>query len=157
MGNFCGGSDGKSICLQRGRPRFDPWVGKIPWRRKWQPTPVCLPGKSHGQRILTGYSPWGHKESDMTEQLHFTSLERKPADFGKSGSYFSLIRAQSSYRIFLLCVCWVMSNILSVCGHPLQWPLIRDSSELPWLFLQIYLITGYPASALLMAFLSPPP
>ena len=45
---------------------FDPWVGKIPWRRKWQPTPVFLPGKCHGQRSLVGYSPWGCKESDMT-------------------------------------------------------------------------------------------
>ena len=44
-----------------------PWVRKIPWRRKWQPTPVFLPGKSHGQRSLVGYSPWGRKESDMTE------------------------------------------------------------------------------------------
>ena len=42
------------------------------WRRKWQPTPVLLPGKSHGQRSLIGYSPWGHKESDMTERLYFT-------------------------------------------------------------------------------------
>ena len=50
--------------------RFDPWVGKIPWRRKWQPTPVLLPGESHGQRSLVGYSPWGRKESDRTEQLH---------------------------------------------------------------------------------------
>ena len=41
------------------------------WRRKWQPTPVFLPGESHGQRSLVGYSPWGRKESDMTERLHF--------------------------------------------------------------------------------------
>ena len=40
---------------------FNPWVGKIPWRRKRQPTPVFLPGKSHGQRRLVGYSPWSHK------------------------------------------------------------------------------------------------
>ena len=53
---------------------FDPWVGKIPWRRKWQPTPGLLPGKPHGLRILVGYSPWGRKESDTTERLHFTSL-----------------------------------------------------------------------------------
>ena len=52
------------------RPRFDPWVGNIPWKRKWQPTPVFLPGESHGQRSLAGYSAQGHKESDMTEQLH---------------------------------------------------------------------------------------
>ena len=42
----------------------------FPWRRKWQPTPVFLPGKSHGWRSLAGYSPWGHTESDMTEQLN---------------------------------------------------------------------------------------
>ena len=49
------------------RHRLNPWVGEIPWRRKWQPTPVFLPGESHGQRRLVGYSPWGHKESDMTD------------------------------------------------------------------------------------------
>ena len=58
-------------CLQCGRPGFDPWVGKIPWRRKWQPTPVFLPGESHGQRSLVGYSPQGLKELDTTERLHF--------------------------------------------------------------------------------------
>ena len=41
--------------------------GLIPWRREWQPSPVFWPGESHGQRGRTGYSPWGHKESDMTE------------------------------------------------------------------------------------------
>ena len=41
------------------------------WRRKWQPTPVFWPGESHGQRSLVGYSPWGRKESDTTERLHF--------------------------------------------------------------------------------------
>jgi len=68
---FPRGSEGKSVCLQCGRPGFDPWVRKVPWGRKWQPTPVFLPGKSHGWRNLVGYSPWGHKESDTTEQLHF--------------------------------------------------------------------------------------
>ena len=48
---------------------IDPWVGKIPWRRAWQLDPVFLPGESHGQRRLAGYSPWGCKESDTTEQL----------------------------------------------------------------------------------------
>ena len=45
---------------------FDPWVGKITRKKKWQPIPVFLPGKFHGQRRLAGYSPWGCKESDMT-------------------------------------------------------------------------------------------
>ena len=49
------------------RHRFDPWVGKIPWSRKWQPTPVFLLGKFHGQRGLLGYSLWGLKESATTE------------------------------------------------------------------------------------------
>ena len=61
----------KNLCLQCGRPGFKPWVREIPWRRKWQPTPIVLPGKFHGQRSLVGYSPWGRKESDTTEQLHF--------------------------------------------------------------------------------------
>ena len=49
------------VCLQCGRPGFDPWVGKIPWRRSWQPTPVFLPREFHGQRSPVGYSPRGPK------------------------------------------------------------------------------------------------
>ena len=48
---------------------FYPWVGKIPWRREWLPTPVFLPEKFHGQRSLAGHRPWGHKEMDTTKQL----------------------------------------------------------------------------------------
>ena len=62
-----------------------PWIRKIPWRRKWQPTPVFLLGESYGQRNLVGYSPWGHKESEMTEQLSVhthTHLITPPKDFG---------------------------------------------------------------------------
>ena len=51
------------------RPEFNPWVGKIPWRRAWQHTPAFLPGESHGQRSLVGYSPWGRKALDTTEPL----------------------------------------------------------------------------------------
>ena len=61
---FPGGSDGE----ESRRLGFSPWVGRIPWRREWPPTPVFLPGESRGQRILVGYSPWGHKALDMTEQ-----------------------------------------------------------------------------------------
>ena len=52
----------QSICLPRGRLEFDPWVGKIPWRRAWQPTPVFLPRESHEQRSLVGYSPMGSQK-----------------------------------------------------------------------------------------------
>ena len=61
-------SDKESTCQCR-RLGFNPWVGKIPWRRKWQPTPVFLPGEFHGQRSLAGYSPCDHKELDTIEQL----------------------------------------------------------------------------------------
>ena len=59
-----------SVCLQCGRPGFDPSVRKIPWRRQWRPTPVFLPGESHGRRSLVG-SNWIREQSDTTEQLHF--------------------------------------------------------------------------------------
>ena len=61
---------GKEPACQCRKSRFDLWVGKIPWRRKWQPTPVLLPGKTHGQRSLAGYIPWRRKESDTTENAH---------------------------------------------------------------------------------------
>ena len=61
---------GKEPACQCRRHRFDPWVWKTLWRRKWQPTPIFLPGESHGQRSLAGYSPWGYKESDMNERQH---------------------------------------------------------------------------------------
>ena len=67
---FPGGLDGRSrICLQCKRCKFKPWVRKVLWRREWQRTLVLLLGESHGQRSLEGYSSWGCKESDTTEQL----------------------------------------------------------------------------------------
>ena len=69
---FPGGSSGKELsyqCRKRKRLGFDPWVKKIPWRRKWQPTPVFSPGESHGQRGLAGYRPWGRNESEKTKGL----------------------------------------------------------------------------------------
>ena len=71
-----GGARGKEPacrCRRCKRLRFDPWVGKTPWRRKWQPTPVFLPGECHGQRSLAGYSPWGRKEPDTLKQLSISS------------------------------------------------------------------------------------
>ena len=60
---------GWKSCLQCRRLGFDPCVRKIPQWREWLPTPVFLPRESHGQRSLVGYSPWGHKELDTTEQI----------------------------------------------------------------------------------------
>ena len=79
MWGFPGDSNGKGIRLQCRKPGFSPWVGKIPWRRKWQPTPVFLPGESHGQRNLAGYSPWdsqrvGHNRVTNTFTFHILCI-----------------------------------------------------------------------------------
>ena len=74
---FPGGVVGKESNHQCRRPKilgFNPRVGKIPWRRKWQPTPVFLLGESYEQRSLEGCSPWGHKELVTTEQIHMNAL-----------------------------------------------------------------------------------
>ena len=75
-----GGASGKEPicqCWSHKRLRFDPWVGKIPWRRAWQPTPIFLPGESHGQRSLASYSPLGRKGSDATEQFSKSEKEQE--------------------------------------------------------------------------------
>ena len=81
---------------------FDPWVRKIPWSRKQQPTPVFLPGKFHGQKILVGYSPWGFSESDITEQLSIQHLQRichMPNI--KCYLYYSLILSSKIYSFYV--------------------------------------------------------
>ena len=78
MWNFLANTRGKEPacqCRRHKRPGFNPWVGTIPWRRAQQPT-VFLPGESCGQRSLVGYSPWGHKESDMTEVTQYTRVHK---------------------------------------------------------------------------------
>ena len=84
---FSGGSGKETACqcTKRKRHGFTLRVRKIPWSRKQQPTPIFLPGKFHGERSLVGYSPWGHKESDMTERLsipHFLILGWPKSSFG---------------------------------------------------------------------------
>ena len=74
IGGFSGGALEKNLPANAGGSRdtsFDPWVRKIPWKRKWQPTPVFLRGKSHGERSLVGCSSWGRKETDMTEHTEY--------------------------------------------------------------------------------------
>ena len=64
-------SDSKESAYNAGDFKFDPWIGKIPCRRKWQPTPVFLPGKFHGQRSLAGYSPWvARVRHDINKHTH---------------------------------------------------------------------------------------
>ena len=74
------GKESTCQCRRLKRQGFNPWVGKIPWRRNWQLTPVFLPGESYGQRSLTGYSQWGHRVrhnwSNKTTTQHY-----KPVNF----------------------------------------------------------------------------
>ena len=72
---------------------FNPWVRKIPWRRAWQPTPVFLPGESHGQRSLVGYNPWDHKELDTMKKLSMHSTHnRNVAKLLNNSNFYRFIR-----------------------------------------------------------------
>ena len=89
--------NGKKICLQCRRHRrckFDPWVGKIPWRRKWQPTPVFLPEKSQEHRSLAGCSPRGLKELDMTE--HWSQREPQLARCARELPFKWMLQSHAS-------------------------------------------------------------
>ena len=82
------------MCFLCWRPGFDPWVRKIPWRRKWQPTPAFLPGKSHGQRKLVGYS-----QTQLSNQhFHFHNIIKIPTLYRK-------IHAESYKRVFIEVLC----------------------------------------------------
>ena len=77
IGVFLGGASGEESTCQCRRHGFDPWVRKIPWSRKWQPTLIFLPGKSHGQWSLAGYSPLGHREMDTLSIHTFNLIGRR--------------------------------------------------------------------------------
>ena len=82
---FPGGLGGKEFACNTGDPGLIPELGRSPWRRKWRPTPVLLPEKSHGQRSLAGYSPWGRKESDSAERLTLAPEPSPAQDPGWDG------------------------------------------------------------------------
>ena len=84
--------------VQSLRLGFDPWEGKIPWRRAWQSTLVVLPDKSHGQRGLAGCSPWGHKELDMTEHTHMPCPSRKGMNTPEGDSEMGGLHCHCSFR-----------------------------------------------------------
>ena len=104
---FPGSSDGKASVCNEGDlgliPGFDPWVGNIPWRRKWQPTPVSLPGESRGRRSLVGYGPQGHKESDTTKRLQFSYT------IGNSSQYSVVINGKRMCKR-VECLLWWSSG-----------------------------------------------
>ena len=120
------------VCLQCRRPRFDPWVGKIPWRRKWQLTPVFLPGEPHRQGSLLGCSLWGHhslcscKKSDMTERLTLSVLYR--GSVSQSSQLFATPVKMRPFELVLIQSTW----------HPfkrtflVRWMQRKKSYEVSW-------------------------
>ena len=109
MSRFVGGH----YCLQCRRSGFSPGLGKIPWRRKWLLFPVLLPRDFHGQRSLTGYSPWGHKKSDTSKQLTLKSWT------------LMFIKPLS---VVCVCVC-VCACIICVCVH--GWMGVAETHYMP--------------------------
>ena len=75
---FPGGSEGKEFACNVGDLGSIPGLGRSPWRKEWLPTPVFWPGELHGLRSLASYSPWGHKDLDMTEQLPLSFIHTYP-------------------------------------------------------------------------------
>ena len=82
-------SSKESVCQCR-KCKYNPWVRKIPWRRKWQTMPVFLPGKSHGHRSLAGYSPWGHKRTryDLVAKQFYYRMQVSSMRAGTSSVYY---------------------------------------------------------------------
>ena len=125
---------GKESSCQNRIHRFDPWVRKILWRREWPCTPVFLPGKSHGQRGLAGYSPWGRKELDKTEWLsshtgpNWNSKSINPIFFWKKKKRTG-IKSLST-------LCLLMNQHATVSNFLTAFPLISLSFSLvkPLLF-----------------------
>ena len=114
------GTESACRCRRPKRLGFNPWVRKIPWRRKWRLTPVFLPGKFNGQRSLVGYSPWGRKELDMTKHtvIHLLS------SFQNSGS----VASSSLLPVLLSLVPFKTISLLSL------WCDLRREPMETWVF-----------------------
>ena len=102
----------KNLPVMQEEARLHPWVRKIPWRREWQPTLAFLPGESHGQRNLAGYSSWDHKESDTTEPPTLFTFKKLPTPtlFLPSASW-----SLWCFRMWPHMACWLLRlGLLSV-------------------------------------------
>ena len=105
---------------------MEPWIRKIPWRRKWQPTPVFLPGESHGWRSVVGYSPWGRKESDTTERLHFHTFFIHSSVSVHLGCSNVLAIIYSAVYLFELWFSQGICPVVGLLGHAVK---VKSESE----------------------------
>ena len=135
LSRWCCGKESACQCRKHRRHGFNPWVGKIPCSRRWQPTPIFLPGESHGQRSLVDFSPWAHKELDMTEQgcmMHNTftsdtkSFEWFCKNFWSSRSNHAAAAAAKSLQSCLT-LCDPIDG--SPPGFPIPWSLQARTLE----------------------------
>ena len=126
--------NGKDSTCQCRRPGFDSWVGKIPWRRESQPTPVFLPGESHGQRTLAGYSPWGHKELDTTEHKH----AQTPGYLFYNMGYNPILL----YFVGKIVLTLALGSSFSSCPYPLHVPTLLCALFLSVFSFEFSLLSG---------------
>ena len=119
-------------------PRFDPWVGKIPWSRKRQSTLALLPRKSHGQRSLAGYSPWGHKESDTTESLNNSSNRALLSPAPSLGWRAAPPPAHSAPWLLrsVSNISWTPLSVLKPCPKSI-WPWVSPSQNGNWILTEV--------------------
>ena len=134
---WCSGKESACQCRRHKRCGFNPWIGKIPWNRKWQPTPALLPGKFHGQRSLVGYSPWDCKELDMIEHTDKMHIHMKPLQFSSVQSLsrvqlfatpWTVARQAPLSMLFPRQQCWSGLPFPSPGSSPIGLPLIRPLS-----------------------------
>ena len=117
--SFPGGSDGIESACNVGDLGLIPGLGRSPWRRKWQLTPVFLPGKSHGQSSLVGYSPWGRREWDMTEwqtlklslSLHIALMSARGSPSGDGGTYRGMRKLLTFFWFCPSTFCWISLSL----------------------------------------------
>ena len=147
---FCGSSDGKESACNVG-DLGSTWVENIPWRRAWQPTPIFLPGESHGQRRLGGYSPWVHKSPTRLSDFHFIHLLKNQQSGPKlrafaltipSGLLFSQVSYLQGSLLHFILACVLSKPFLndsiqkSISGTFLvvQWLRIHLSMQGTWVW-----------------------
>ena len=123
------GEESACQCRRHKRRRFDPWVGKIPWRRKWQPALVFLHGKLYGQRSLVGCSPWDRKDLDTTEQL---SIHTHTHTQAQSRQRASLWGEKQKHRRFL----WIVLRNSVSAGTSLAVQWLRLCLLMQWLWVR---------------------
>ena len=134
---FPGGTSGKELasqCRRRKRGRFNPWVGKIPWRRAWQPTPVSLPGESHGQRSLADYSWIGPKQLST----HTWDIDKKRWGWGLRfilRNWLMWLWRKVKVLVSQLCLTFCNSmncSLLSSSVHGILWMKILEWVAIPF-------------------------